>query len=354
MSDVQIGPTRIGAGNPPFVIAEIGANFEHSFERACEMVRKASLCGVSAVKFQTYNPETNVTRTAPKFWDIEGSGSTQYEEQIDGLILARDQYIELKRVAEANGVIFFSSVCDKEGVDLLADIGVPAYKLASMEITNLPFLEYVSSTGKPIMLSTGASDLQEVVEAVEAIKSGGNSQIILLHCVSNYPAAIENVNLLKIRELGGAFPDVQIGYSDHTLPQVTRQVIIGAVALGAKVVEKHFTFDSKRAGYDHEISADYGLMKQIVRDVNLVAGALGNGEIRHLPTEERVRLYGRRGAVARVDISAGEAITEEKVIVKRPATGIQPKELVRLYGRCARIDIAADEVITWDMVEEKM
>ncbi len=352
MKSVKISNVVIDQDSSVFVVAEIGANFERSFDRACDMVREAARCGVRAVKFQTYNPETNVTKAAPKFWDVEGTGSTQYEEQKNGLILNEGHYRKLKDIAHKCGVIFFSSVCDKEGVDMLEEIGVPVYKLASMEITNLPFLRYVASKGKPIILSTGASDLDEIKEAVYVMKSTGNHQIILLHCISNYPTALENVNLRRILELQKIFPDIPIGYSDHTIPQITPQVIISGVALGAKVIEKHFTFDSTRPGYDHQISADYTLMKQLVQHCRVVEKALGSSEIRHLPSEERVRLLGRRGAVARKFISKGSIITKDLIIVKRPATGIQPKQLDRLIGKRVRQNIQEDEIITWQMIKK--
>jgi sialic acid synthase SpsE len=350
MKQVKISNVIIDQDSPVFVVAEIGTNFEYSFDKACEMVREAARCGVNAVKFQTYNPETNVTKTAPKFWDIEGTGSTQYEEQKDGLILNKEHYRKLKDIAHKCGVIFFSSVCDKEGVDMLEEVGVPAYKLASMEITNLPFLRYVASKGKATILSTGASDLDEIEEAIDVMKSTGNHQIILLHCISNYPTMLENVNLRRILELQSVFPDIPVGYSDHTIPQITPQVIISAVALGAKVIEKHFTFDSTRPGYDHQISADYTLMKQLVKHCRVVEKALGSSEIRHLSSEERVRLLGRRSVVARRFIPKDSIITKDLIIVKRPATGIQPKELERLIGKRALQDIDEDEVITWQMI----
>jgi len=353
MKSVKIANTVISKDKPVFIIAEIGANFEYSFDKACEMVREAARCGVNAVKFQTYNPETNVTKTAPKFWDINGSGATQYEEQKAGLILNKDQYKQLKKIAEDNGEIFFSSVCDQEGVDMLEEVGVPAYKLASMEITNFPFLEYLAKKAKPIILSTGASDLSEIQEAVKVIQAAGNNQLILLHCVSNYPTAVENANLRRISELQNVCPDIPVGYSDHTIPQITPQLIISAVSLGAKVIEKHFTFDSARSGYDHEISADYTLMKQLVCHCRTTEKALGKREIKHLPSEEKVRLFGRRGAVARKFISRGTIITKDLIIVKRPATGIQPKELNMLIGRKAQYDIQEDTVITWEMIKEQ-
>jgi len=353
MKSIKIDNITINKESLPFIIAEIGANFEHSIDKACEMIEAAAKCGVSAVKFQTYNPKTNVTKRAPKFWDIEGTGSTQYEEQIDGLILDKAQYKILKQVAEKNKMIFFSSVCDIEGVELLEEVGVPAFKLSSMEITNLPFLKYMGEKGKPVILSTGASDLEEVREAVDTFLATGNKQLVLLHCVSNYPTIIENVNLNKITTLIREFPALLIGYSDHTLPDISRQVITAAVALGARVIEKHFTFDSARLGFDHEISADYLLMDEIVKDIEITAQALGDNRIKHLPSEEKVRLYGRRGAVSRVFIPKGTKVTEDMIIIKRPAMGIQPKEIHELFGKITLQDIPEDEVITWDMIKIK-
>lgn len=348
---VQIGNRLVGPGCPVFVIAEAGCNHENDFERACEMVLAAAEAGADAIKFQSFTAETLVTRQAPKFWDIPGPGQTQYEEFATlqpTFTLA--QYRELIATAQRRGIIWFSTPCDETWADVLDGLGVPLFKIASMDLTHLPLLRHVASKGKPIILSTGASDIEEIREVVAAVRGAGNDQIILLHCVSTYPTPPADVNLGMMHHMSREFPDCIVGYSDHTRPGVGWDVPSLAVAGGARVIEKHFTYDQTRPGYDHEISVDYEGLKRMVasfREIERILGAEGK---RPVGCEERARQFGRRSLVAARDIQPGEPIRPDMVAVKRPGTGIAPKQFDQVIGKVASRAIRRDEVLTWDLV----
>lgn len=349
---IRIGNRIVGAAQPVFVIAEIGCNHENDFARACEMVVRAAEAGADAAKFQSFDPDTLVTRDAPKFWEIPGPGQTQYEEFIDAQPrFTTEQYRELIRLAERHGIVFFSTPTDEALVDFLDKLGVPAFKIASMDITHLPLLRHVAGKGKPIILSTGTATIGEVREAVAAIWEEGNRAIALLHCISSYPTLPSSVNLAMMRHLEQEFPDCIIGYSDHTLPTLPLAVPVLAVAAGARIIEKHFTFDQTRPGYDHEISADYPGLARLVDEIRFVEQVLGRSVKEPVEVEAGARRFGRRSLVAAVDIPAGVVIRREMLVVKRPGTGIEPKALDVVVGRVARHPIVRDEVLTWDVVQ---
>ncbi len=258
MRKIKIGNKEIGRNYPPFLIAEIGCNFENNFDKAKEMVETAALGKADAVKFQTFIPEKLTTQTAPKFWDIEGCpGATQYQEFKSVFRLNYEQYKQINEIAKEKKIIFFSIAFDEESADLLERLDDLAYKIASMDLIQLPLLRHVAKKGKPMLLSTGASTLDEIKEAVETVENLGNKDIILLHCITNYPTADKDANLRMIQELQESFPEIPIGYSDHTIEDSSHSTLVAAVALGALVIEKHFTFDKKRPWHDHIISADY-------------------------------------------------------------------------------------------------
>ncbi|MFH0861118.1 MAG: N-acetylneuraminate synthase family protein [Candidatus Altiarchaeota archaeon] len=337
-----------------FVIAEIGCNFENDFERAKEMVKEAALAGADAVKFQTFVPDKLVTRDAPKFWDIEGCpGETQYEEFNEMPQLSFNQYQELKQVADDAGIVLFSTPADEESADMLEKLGVSIYKISSMDITHHPLIRHIAKKKKPIILSTGASTIDEIREAVEIIESEGNGQIILLHCTTNYPTKIEDVNLNMIRDIIEKFPQHTVGYSDHTKMPESLYVLTAAVAMGVKVIEKHFTFDKSRPGYDHEISADYEDLRNIVNSFRVLEKAMGIKTKKPTKSENKARKFARRSLVAKLFIPKGTKITQKMIVIKRPGTGIEPKFLNDLVGKKTRKDINEDEVIFWDRIDHK-
>ena len=338
-------------GDQVFLIAEAGCNYEGDFARAGEMVRAAAGAGADAIKFQTFVPERLVTRDAPKFWDIEGCpGATQFEEFALTPQLDETQYRALKRIADKEGIALFSTPSDERSADMLDALGLPLQKISSMDITHLPLIRHVARMGKPVILSTGASTMEEIREAVGAIEEEGNHRIALLHCITSYPTRSQDVNLNMMRAIMEEFPGYPVGYSDHTAMPESTGVIAAAVALGARVIEKHFTFDRSRPGYDHAISADYRDLAELVRQISFTRGLLGSGVKAPVGAEERARVWARRSVVARVPIPRGTRITEAMLLVKRPGTGIAPKHLAALVGRVAALDIAEDQVITWEMV----
>lgn len=348
---IIVGERYIGRDSPAFIIAEIGCNFEGDIALAKEMIRKAAEAGADAVKFQTFVPQKLASRFAEKFWDIEGCpGETQIEEFLDMPQLTREEYILLKQEADRAGVIFFSTPSDEGSADLLESMDAPLYKISSMDITHYPLLRYVARKGKPVIISTGASTIGEIEGAMDVIRNEGNDQIILLHCISNYPTLDENVNLRMIHHMLEVFPHVLIGYSDHTLPEHGEGILVAAVVLGARIIEKHFTFDNRRLGYDHAISVNYEGLKRVVTQIRRVEKTLGEAYKRPVESELKARLHARRSLVAAVDIPKGSIVAREMIDIKRPGTGIEPRFLDIIIGRKTRRHIIADTALQWDMI----
>ena len=346
-----IGNRRVGEGCPVFVIAEIGCNHENSFDRCCEMIVAAARCGADAAKLQSFHARTLVTRDAPKFWDIPGPGKTQYEEfEACEPRFTPAQYREMFSLAQAHGILLFSTPTDESWVDFLDELKAPAFKVASMDITHLPLLRHIARKGKPVILSTGASFVPEIRQAVMTIRKEGDARIVLLHCVSIYPTPAAQANLRMMGDLVREFPDCVIGYSDHTIQDELLCVPTLAVAMGARVVEKHFTFDRSRPGYDHAISADYEGFRRMVEEFRFVEQTLGAPAKTPTEQEDRARRHGRRSVVAVVDISKGEPIRSGMLAVKRPGTGIAPEFLETLYGKVATRNIPRDQVLTWEVL----
>jgi N-acetylneuraminate synthase/N,N'-diacetyllegionaminate synthase len=256
---------------------------------------------------------------------------------------SREQWHELKKYCDKVGTIFFASVWDEESADLLKGLGSHIYKISGMEITNIPFLEYVAKKGLPIILSTGMSTIDEIKEAVEIITKH-NDKLALLHCVQAYPAKAEDANMrsmLQLKQFG--FP---IGFSDHTPGVLTDTV---AVALGASIIEKHFTLDKKLPGVDHHLSLNPKEMKRMVDEIRLVEKMLGSEEKMVTESEKETRMMARRSVIAKVNISKGATITKEMLIIKRPGTGLAPKEIYNIVGKKALTDIKEDELLAKEM-----
>lgn len=349
---IVVGNRLIGGDAPTFVVAEIGCNFEGEIYLAREMIQAAAKAGADAVKFQTFVPEKLVIRSAPKFWEIEGCpGATQFDEFKTMPQLSVEQYLQLKELADACGLLFFSTPSDEASADLLQGLGVPAYKIGSMDITHFPLLKYVARKGKPIILSTGASTIGEIDEAIKVIEAEGNRDIVLLHCITNYPTRYADANLRMMIHLQLVFPDYPVGYSDHTITDASLTVPTVASALGATVIEKHFTFDKTRPGYDHVISMDYEDLRRLKSNLTILRECLGSSTTKGpLLAEANARQYARRSVVARIAIPKGTVIEPSMLAIKRPGTGIEPRFLGTVIGKIARQDIVEDEVITWDMI----
>jgi len=341
---IKIENRHIGENYPTFIIAEAGVNHNGSLELAKKLVDVAKEAGVDAVKFQTFKTEKIVSKFAPKAeYQIKNTGNNESQyEMIKKLELTEEEFIELYKYTKEKGLIFLSTPFDFESADFLEDL-VPVYKISSTDLTNLPFLEYIAKKGKPIILSTGMATLGEIEEAVNTIKKY-NEDIILLHCITNYPADFEELNLRAIKTLEEAFK-LPVGYSDHSLGIYAP---IAAVTLGAVVIEKHFTIDKNLPGPDHKASLNPEELKEMVKAIRLTEKALGDGIKRPTFSEEKIKKVVRKSLVANVDIPKGSIIKREMVTIKRPGIGIEPKYLDVVAGKRARRDIKKDEVLRWE------
>lgn len=345
---IEIGGRQVGFGEPCFIIAEAGVNHNGRLEMARQLVDTAVQAGVDAVKFQTFKAENVVTRSADKAEyqkDTTGTEESQYE-MIKKLELSEEDFKDLFAYAREKGITLLSSPFDKGSVDLLDALGVPAYKIPSGEITNFPLLKYIARKNKPIILSTGMSTLEEIEEALKVIQKEGTQDIILLHCVTSYPAKIEDTNLMAMETLRQTF-SLPVGLSDHTLG-VT--IPIAAVALGACVIEKHFTLDTNLPGPDHRASLEPDELKQMVRAIRDVERAKGDGVKKPTKEEEETKKAVRRSIVASTDISPGMRITEELVELKRSNFGLEPKYLKEIVGKVAKETIKQGEGMTFKKV----
>ncbi len=345
MKKVKIENRWIGNLEPVFIIAEAGVNHNGDVRLAKKLVDAAKDAGSDAVKFQAFKTERVVTRYAEKAEyqkETTGPNKSQYT-LIKRLELKNEEIRELYNHAKKNNILFLSSAFDKESVNLLDNLGVPAFKVPSGEITNFPLLRHIAEKKKPIILSTGMSTIGEIEEALEVIREKGVEDIVLLHCVTSYPAKIEDINLGVIEMLRHKFK-LPTGFSDHTLGITTP---IAAAALGATLIEKHFTLDKTLPGPDHRASLEPHELKEMIRAIRTVEKALGDGIKRLTEDEEHIKKVVRRSIVAKVEIPKGTVITEKMLDFKRPGIGIEPKYLNGVIGKKAKRDIKPDELITF-------
>lgn len=345
----QFGDSEIGPGHPVFCIAELSGNHQGSFEKASEMVEAAAEAGADAVKVQTYTADSiTLDSDAPPFqaeglwkgrtlFDLYSEGSMPWEWQAD-----------LAKVAAKNGIKFFSSVFDRSSIDYLESIGVGAYKVASFELVDLPLIAATAATGKPLIMSTGMATLAEIEEAVTVARSSGATQLCLLACTSSYPAPAEAANLRRIEHLAKTF-NVIAGLSDHT---IGHEVSVTATALGASVIEKHFTLRRADGGVDSAFSLEPAEFAELVRAVRTASAAIG--EISYGPTDaDRSSIAYRRSLYVARDIAAGARIGPDDVRSVRPAGGLHTRHLAEIEHSTARRDLTAGEPATWDMFELK-
>jgi sialic acid synthase SpsE len=349
--DIKIGKKIIGPNQPTYVIAEAGVNHNDSLDLAKRLIITAAEAGVDAIKFQTYTAEKLVTKLAPRFWEWEGEQKpegTQFDSYSLMDKFPREYYPELIKTCEENGIEFLSTPFDDESADFLIKLGMKAIKIASSDLTDLPYLAHIAKSGLPILLSTGASTIGEIEEAIQTITDQGNNKIVVMQCTLSYPTDYPHANLRVISTFGNLFPEYPIGLSDHTLGITVPPV---AVALGARLIEKHYTVDKTLPiSPDHHLSVDPEEMRQIVTSIRQTEQALGDGLKRVLDVEKITYKYDKRSLVTTRDISVGEIITEKMLTRKRPGTGIRPKYLSIVIGRRAQKDIPADTTLTWDMV----
>ena len=345
---VEIGGHKVGPNHGCFIIAEAGVNHNGDVETALALIDAAAEAGADAVKFQTFVPELLVTPDAPKA-EYQSRATEAIESQYEMLTrlqLSSDAHRRLMGHCKEKGILFLSTPFDEASADLLEKLDVAAFKVSSGEITNLPFLSYLARKNRPLIISTGMSDLTEVETAVNVVGMAGNDHFILLHCVSNYPANPADANLRAIATMEKAF-DVPVGYSDHT-PGTA--VAIAAAALGACVIEKHMTLDRSLPGPDHQASLEPDEFKMMVTAIRIVDVALGHGRKEPAFSEADTAAVARKSLVAAHDIPVGTILTEEMIAIKRPGTGLPPSMLSNLVGRATRVDISADTLLRLELL----
>ncbi len=333
----------------PYIIAEAGVNHEGSMEIAKRLCDEAKEGGGDAIKFQTYKADTIASKDSPAYWDTSKEPTkSQYElfKKHDSFWI--DEMQELKEYCDAIGIEFLSTPFDIESATFLNDM-MDVFKISSSDLTNKPFIEYICDFNKPIILSTGASSLAEIAEAVSWIEKKGNP-LALLHCVLNYPTPDKNANLGMICDLKTRFPDKIIGYSDHTLPKDMKVCEI-ATLLGSVIIEKHFTHDKTLPGNDHYHAMDKDDLKLFRSNLERTFGILGSFKVEALEDEEPARKNARRSLVAKRFIPKGKIIEKDDLTFKRPASGISPKFIDEVVGGKALRDISEDEILKWDMIK---
>ena len=357
---IKIGEKVIEKEGPQlYLIAEIGVNYYDIAEKegltlldaARLMIKEAAEAGVDAVKFQTYKAGTLASKNSPAYWDRNKEPtSSQYElfKKFDKLDY--EDYGLLAEYAESLGVDFLSTPFDERAVDIL-DQFMKAFKVASADITNKPLLKKIASKGKPVILSTGASYIGEIWNAVNWILEEGNKEIAILHCILSYPTSIEDANLGAIRHLNRAFPWFVVGYSDHVPPDEDMDILISSFLLGANIIEKHFTLDKKLPGNDHYHAMDPEDVRKFRQRFQRIILSYGKDFKEPVTAELDSRKYARRSLVATRRIDKGEVIREDMVTAKRPGTGIPPYQLELLIGKRAVKVIEEDEILQWHMFE---
>ncbi len=347
---VSLGSRAVGDGHPCYVIAEVGSNHNRDLDTARRLVDAAVAAGADAVKFQTYSGSSLYSTRTPPFEYLGDLGATPPHELLDAIALPREWQPTLAEHCRAAGIEFLSSPFDRDAVDELDALDVAAFKVASFEIVDVGLLEYIGARRRPMLISTGMASLGEIEEAIAAAArgAGGPVTVCLLQCASVYPAPPRALNLASIPMLKAAF-GVPVGLSDHTLGT---HLAPAAVALGANLIEKHFTLDRTQRGPDHGFAVEPEELTRLVRHIRDVEDAMGDGQKHGPGPDEAGEMYrnARRSIVAGCKIPAGTEITADMLVVKRPGFGIEPRLIHTVVGRSARRDIDEDEVVTWDDV----
>lgn len=345
MAEIQIGNRFVGSKHPTYIVAEAGVHHYNSVELARQYILQARIAGADAIKFQTYTAKRLAAKWAPTYWD-DPSGKTQFDIFAERSLLTQEDYRVLFAYAQEVGIDFLSTPFDPDSAALLAELGVSAFKIASADITYFPLLESVARYKKPILLSTGAATYAEIGATVEFLKQF-DAKIVLLHCVLSYPTAIKDANLHRIVELQSRFPDLVIGYSDHTQPQDSPLAGPLAVALGAGVVEKHFTLNKQLDGDDHYHAVDAVGLSQLVRNCKDTV-MMTRGDAEMMECEMPARTYARRSIVAVQALRAGTILSREHLDFKRPGTGISPTEVETILGKKLIRGLEADALILYE------
>lgn len=344
----KIAEHAIGSDHPCLIIAEAGVNHNGSLDTAREMVRVAARAGADIIKFQTFKADKLITAHAPKAaYQVASTGKDESQLQmLRKLELSESDFRNLFDECRRNNILFLSTPFDEDSADFLFLLGMDAFKISSGEVTNLPLLAHIARKGKPLILSTGMSYLAEVDTAVQTIRAAGNHNLALLHCTSNYPADPADVNLRAMTSLEHAF-QVPVGFSDHTMGI---EIPLAAVAMGASILEKHFTLDRSLPGPDHQASLEPAELGNLVKGVRKVEASLGHGRKEPAECEADTAAVARKSIVARFDIPAGTALNESSFVMMRPGTGLTPAMLKYIVGRTARVNIPAGTLISFEMI----
>lgn len=347
---ISIHGRLVAKNRPTFIVAEAACNHMCNLGLAKTMIDKAAEAGADAIKFQTYKAEKLVRKKAVAFWGEERISQLEYYKKLDRF--GRAEYNELFEYAAEKGIIAFSSPFDEESADMLDEIGMPVFKIASCDITNVRQLRHIAEFGKPIILSTGASTTDEIDRAIEAIFEEGNSQLMLLACTLSYPTSYDKANLCRIRTLQERYQGMIIGFSDHTEPDVHMIIPSAAVALGAKIIEKHYTLNRSMTGSGHFFAMNPDDLRMMVQNIRLTESALGDGLLGVAESEVKAWSSARRSIVAEVPILKGQVITSEMIGMKRPADGLPANMIHLMLGKKAKLDINQDQAITLEMLED--
>ena len=343
MKKIKIGSRLVGGGEPCFVIAEAGSNHNGELKIAKELIDAASEAGADAIKFQVFSAEKHYSKKTP----LHSAYKENLFDLIKKLELPRKWLGELKEHSDKRGIIFFASPCDYEAVEQLEKLGVLLHKVASFEIVDLELIGYIAKKQKPMIISTGLANMEEIEDAYIACRQAGNDNVIFLQCASTYPSPPKVMNLTAMKTIEKTF-NVVTGLSDHTKGI---HISVAASAIGASVIEKHFTLSRKMVGPDHPFAIEPDELKTMVSQIKEVTAALGDGK-KTGPSQAEMEFHekARRSIHADIDIPKGTIITKEMLIMKRPGYGIKPKFINSVVGRKAKINIEADQWITWEMI----
>ncbi|MGA8151686.1 MAG: N-acetylneuraminate synthase family protein [Terriglobales bacterium] len=346
MKPIRFGDVEVGPGKPPYIIAEVGSNHNGDMNLCRQLIDAAATAGAHAVKFQSWS-DTSLIAAEEYARNTDYSDKKKHfgslREMVTAYQFTPDQHLEAHTYCQNRGIAFCSTPFSTEEVDLLEKLGVPFYKIASMDIVHVPLLKHVARKQRPVVISTGMATMAEIEQAVETVRAEGNEQIVLLHCVSIYPPEYDTIHLRNMATLQQAF-DVPVGFSDHTLGTA---IPLAAIAIGASVIEKHFTLDQEMAGWDHAISANPEQLRIIaVEGANIVAALGGSRRIVSAVEIEKRKKF-RRSLVSKRKLERGHMLTQSDLDAKRPGTGIAPNEIDYVLGRRLACDIASDQVLHW-------
>lgn len=346
--DIKFGDIVLD-GNRPYLIAEAGVNYENSIHEALKMIEEAANAGADAIKFQSYKANKIASIYSPSYWDLNKESTTSQHELFEKYdSFNKKEYEILAEKSKECGITFLSTPFDFDFADELIPL-MPVVKIASADLTNLPFLKHIAKKGKPMILSVGASNLGEVQQGLDVVLNEGIKDVALLHCVLSYPTAPENANLNIINQLKIIYPELVIGYSDHVPPHFDCIALTTSWLLGARIIEKHFTLDKTKLGNDHYHAMDPDDIRNFRKQCDFVTSILGQSKKEVLPCELDARKQARRSIVASRDLSKGTIITENDFMIKRPGTGISPENIDIILGKKIICDVKYDELFQWEM-----